>query len=119
MLRSDSPGSDDAIGPDGAAGHIEAAHARRLERGQGAHDPREQCGASLGQRAESARGGGREDGGHEPEDDRGRQQMGGAGEGIRGATAGGGREGQAREAGLQRASVGTRNPDEVRVFFSV
>jgi hypothetical protein len=33
-------GADDAIGFDRAAGHIEATYPRRLERGQGAHDPR-------------------------------------------------------------------------------
>lgn len=60
-------GVDNAIRPDLAAGHIEAAYARRLERGQGTHDPREQRGASLGQCPESAGGRRGEDGRHEPE----------------------------------------------------
>jgi len=74
--------ADDIIGLDCAVGHTEAAHAGRLERGQSADDTREQCGASLGQRAESTRRRGGEDGDDESEDHGGGQQVGSAGEGI-------------------------------------
>jgi hypothetical protein len=68
VFRVLTRGVDNAIRPNLAAGHLEAAYARRLERGQGTYDPREQCRASLGQCAESAGRRRGEDGCHEPED---------------------------------------------------